>query len=58
MSREGGEPAFVYPLVDNVSVADRSDIFARLPHPMSHGETAHAESHISFSITLAKYNIR
>jgi len=58
VSRECGEPEFVYPPVYDVSVVSKSDVYARLPHPISHEGTARVESHLSIPITLARYNIR
>lgn len=59
MSKKGnGEPTFVYPIIDDVSVVNKSDVVAKLPSPMSHGGTARVESHLLFPITLVKYNIR
>lgn len=48
---------FYYPLVDDISTVDRSDLVLKLPEPNS-AKTARTSSLITFNINLSSYNVK
>lgn len=56
LRRKTSDYTFYYPVIDDISTVDRSDIVLKLPQPTS-AKTARTSSFLSFRINLSVYNI-